>query len=160
MKTTGYIFHVFPLGAKDYRTFLSCKGLPNDSDLQVAGGVPCLRRTLTTVAPPDISLTKSSLSKPAPPVVSPEMRCPSTPRRHRLTRLLPTGKCMDIFFSTVYFLVSSSRDTFVKQSRWFRGSYRRITRRYGRALVPKPAISLKKSWGGYPVECLGRGCSC
>ena len=52
----------------------------------------------STVARPNVSLTKSPVSTGQFPIVSPEVRCPSTPRRHRsIDRPLHTRRYMDTF---------------------------------------------------------------
>ena len=74
--------------------------------------------------PPNFSLTKSPVSKPAPGRISHATRCLSTPSpTSSIVRPLHTRNYMDTLFSIVSLLVSSSHDdddeTFVKENRWF-----------------------------------------
>ena len=74
------------------------------------------RSTLTSLS----ILTMSPVSKPLP-VVSPEIDCPSTPRRHRsldvCTREIVWILLRDFFFAIASFFVSNSNETFVKENR-------------------------------------------
>ena len=79
---------------------------------EARGGAP---PSQSTVAPPNFSLTKSPVLKPAHPAVSPETRSPSTPSpTSSIDRPLCTQENIGILlFSIVSFLavVSSSHET-------------------------------------------------
>ena len=67
-------------------------------------------------SPPNFSLTKSPVSKPAPGRISWNTVSLDTPRSS-IVRRLHTRKYTDTFFSIVSFLVSSRHETFVKENR-------------------------------------------
>ena len=76
--------------------------------------VRCLLRpgSRPTVAPPTF-LERNRRFQNQLPVVSPETRCPSTPRRHRSADLCTRETiCDTAFISVVSFLVSSIHETF------------------------------------------------
>ena len=85
-----------------------------------------LKHTLESFycSPPNFSLTKSPVSKPTHPAVSPdEIRCPLPPRCHR--SIVPEVLCkhehVEDAFSIASFLVSSNHETFVEENRRFCG---------------------------------------
>ena len=88
------------------------------------------RGSHSTVAPPNFSLTKSPVSKPAPGRASWKYGAPLPPLRDRSIVLPKQEKICGDFVLTEPFLVSISHETFVKENPWFClwGGYRRIGR--------------------------------
>ena len=81
-----------------------------------------LKSRSTVGSPPNFSLTKSSVFKPASGRRSPDMRCPLTPRRHHRLIALCTNKENLMYVETfchtgILLFVSSSRETFVKEKK-------------------------------------------
>ena len=73
----------------------------------------------STVAPPTF-FQRNRRFQIQLPVVSSEIRCPLTPRRHRSIGLC-TQEIWILLASIVSFLASSSYETFVQENRWFGG---------------------------------------
>ena len=94
-------------------------------------GAPSIvaRTNRSTIAPPNFSLTKSPVSKPAPDRISLKTASLDTPRSS-IDRPLHPRQYMDTLVSVVSFLVSSSHKASVKENLWFWGCYRRFGRTY------------------------------